>query len=457
MTNIVINKNENKPVIMKLVYRVELNLVSPVCVSSGQEGMTDSDVIRDYDGNPFIPGTSLAGAFRDYVTSGENELFGYIGDKDDNGKMSPLFISDLTFDGPVNIDYRDSVALTDDKTSEDGAKFDFEVVECKDAHFFMELTVRDKDSESTFNAAINEIFKGIQRHEIRLGSKKTRGYGIIEIKDIFWNEYSGDGYLNYAECYSEGCNYNNRKKCSLKEQCDAKQWVHIEVPLKQRGGISIRRYLIQTDGYSKENLPDYESLTNSKGDPVIPGTSFSGAIRHRVKEILKELLYDENIKEEKINEKIQETLKDMFGSINETKSHKSRIIIDETVIRNENENEKVDELVTVRNSVSRFEGATVDGALFKEKTYVNGILDLKIAVENSSETDWIIGLILLAINDLQNGFLAVGGQTTIGRGLFEANGSISIDGNTMIDKKYNEQAFIKINKLKEELRGQKNG
>lgn len=420
----------NNPVIKKKVYRVELNLVSPVCVSSGYEGMTDSDVIRDYDGNPFIPGTSLAGAFRDYAND-KKMLFG---DDKADGKMSPLFISDLTFDGPVNIDYRDSVALTDDKTSEDGAKFDFEVVECKDAHFFMELTVRDKDSESTFNAAINEIFKGIQRHEIRLGSKKTRGYGIIEIKDIFWNEYSGDGYLNYAECYNNNCDYSQWREYTL-EPANDKQWVHIEVPLKQRGGISIRRYLIQTDGYSDENLPDYESLTNSNNESVIPGTSFSGAIRHRIYEILKTIK----------KENPQDIVNEMFGYVGTDGSQKSRIVIDETVI------EGAQELVTVRNSVSRFEGATVNGALYKEKTYVSGKLALKFSIDNyylinafAKGELWKIELILLAVKDLQNGFLAVGGQTAIGRGLFkkDKDKKIQITGKT-VDENNEETKKIK--------------
>lgn len=41
---------------------------------------------------------------------------------------------------------------------------------------------------------------------------------------------------------------------------------------------------------------------------------------------------------------------------------------------------------------------------------------------------WILGILLLALKDLQNGFLAVGGQAAIGRGLFENNGAILIDG-----------------------------
>ena len=33
---------------------------------------------------------------------------------------------------------------------------------------------------------------------------------------------------------------------------------------------------------------------------------------------------------------------------------------------------------------------------------------------------------MLALKDLQNGFLAVGGQTAIGRGLFSADGPIGL-------------------------------
>ena len=85
----------------------------------------------------------------------------------------------------------------------------------------------------------------------------------------------------------------------------------------------------------------------------------------------------------------------------------------------------------VRTGVSRFESAVKQGALYCEKTYVNGDLTLEISVRKGNDpTDerWIVGLLLLAIKDLQNGFLAVGGQTAIGRGIFSANGNLTIDG-----------------------------
>ena len=58
--------------------------------------------------------------------------------------------------------------------------------------------------------------------------------------------------------------------------------IHIEVPLVMKGGISIRQYA------AKKNEPDFVHIT-SNGVPVISGSSFAGAIRHRVEQILGEL------------------------------------------------------------------------------------------------------------------------------------------------------------------------
>lgn len=62
---------------------------------------------------------------------------------------------------------------------------------------------------------------------------------------------------------------------------------------------------------------------------------------------------------------------------------------------------------------------------------MDGELVLRLAIRKGvmpEDEKWILGILLLALKDLQNGFLAVGGQTAIGRGLFENNGAILIDG-----------------------------
>lgn len=49
------------------VFYVQVHLASPLSVSSGEQEWTDSDVLRDAKGNPFVAGSSIAGAMRAYL------------------------------------------------------------------------------------------------------------------------------------------------------------------------------------------------------------------------------------------------------------------------------------------------------------------------------------------------------------------------------------------------------
>lgn len=416
-------------VVKRIVYRIELLFVSPVNVSSGLEGTTDSDVLRDYDGHPFISGSSIAGAFRAYVQSKNNgnDIFGFANDED--GKMSPVFISDLKFN-KSETDIRDSVALDDNKITKEGAKFDFEVLQGKSkGYFYIELTIREKDNEELLVGALNEIFNGIHLKEIRLGSNKTRGYGIIDIDQIKKREFTKNNFLDYKDCYREPFWEKNVKAYDL-DYSTKGHMVSIEVPLRLKGGISIRKYAV------KKNAPDFEHITDH-GCPVIPGTSIMGALRHRIKEIIKELDKD-SLYGLYPNKMIDE----MFGFVSGKDAHISGVIVDEMVI------EGAKALEMTRTGISRFENSARNGALYKEKTYVDGTFTLRLSVcKENPNMDWIIGILLLAVKDLQNGFLAVGGQTSIGRGIFEANGTLKIDGEENKEDAYIASSIVKYKEM----------
>lgn len=416
-------------VVRRIVYRIELLFVSPVNVSSGLEGTTDSDVLRDYDGHPFISGSSIAGAFRAYVQSKNNgnDIFGFANDED--GKMSPVFISDLKFN-KSETDIRDSVALDENKITKEGAKFDFEVIQGNSkGYFYIELTIREKDNEELLVGALNEIFNGIHLKEIRLGSNKTRGYGIIDIDQIKKREFTKNNFLDYKDCYREPFWKKNVKAYDL-DYSTKGHMVSIEVPLRLKGGISIRKYAV------KKNAPDFEHITDH-GCPVIPGTSIMGALRHRIKEIIKELDKD-SLYGLYPNKMIDE----MFGFVSGKDAHISGVIVDEMVI------EGAKALEMTRTGISRFENSARNGALYKEKTYVDGTFTLRLSVcKENPNMDWIIGILLLAVKDLQNGFLAVGGQTSIGRGIFEANGPLTIDGEENKEDAYIASSIVKYKEM----------
>ena len=132
-------------------------------------------------------------------------------------------------------------------------------------------------------------------------------------------------------------------------------------------------------------------------------------------------------------------------SVNAGSGHASNVVISEARILDARP------LTMVRTGISRFESAVHDGALYKEKTYVDGHFTLKIAVQKGKQpvdAKWMTGILLLAVNDLRNGYLAVGGQTAVGRGVFAPDtseeypkGVIFIDGKPRLENQFIAEAF----------------
>ena len=409
------------------VFLVAIRLVSPLNLSSGEDEWTDADVLRDFEGNPFIPGSSVAGAMRAYIEKEKDCpcLMGYAkhGNQDDQGKMSSLFISDVVFDSDVPSGIRDGVALDENKRSVDGSKYDMEILEAgAEGHFYLELVVRDGDNEEQMQSELETVFAGIQTGEIRLGSKKTRGFGKVEITSLKSEEFDKNNYDSYADAYKKDTWTKSKELVEDIPHYAEKgnKMIHLSVPLRIKGGISIRQYA------AKKNEPDFAQLTDHDWVPVIPGSSFAGAVRHRIKQILNQLHRDET--------KIQteEIMNMSFGCVNDEKSWSSNIIFSEAEI------EGAKPLTMTRTGISRFESAAKEGALYREKTYVDGKVTLEVLIRKEkidSDTQCMLGLMLIALKDLQNGFLPVGGQTAIGRGVFSSDGPIIMDGSEIDDEK----------------------
>ncbi len=407
-------------ILKRKVLRIQVRFTAPLCVSSGEEKWTDSDILKDADGKPFVAGSSVAGAMRAYL---ENEkdcpgMMGYLG-TDGNGKMSSVYISDMIFDEKtVAFSIRDGVSLNDNKTSKTESKYDMEILQAGvEAYFFIELVIREEDDESEMDSEIKAVIYGINQSEIRLGNKKTRGFGAFEVTAVSCKCYDKTNYLAYAQAYENKTWMDAENEIEDYKFCSDRKYVKtikVEVPLRMKGGISIRQYA------ARKGEPDYVHLTDH-GMPVIPGTSFAGAIRHRIKDILSKL--------EKNGTKMPADISDVmdyaFGFVNKKEACASGIIIDEAVILH------AKPLTMTRTGVSRFEGAVKKGALYTDRTYVDGDFILRMSVQlrdNPADAKWIMGILMLAVKDLQNGFLAVGGLTSVGRGVFCENGPVLIDG-----------------------------
>ena len=236
---------------------------------------------------------------------------------------------------------------------------------------------------------------------IFFGSKISRGYGRVGNFKIFKKEFSfntnqGSGWLDF-DMYKDNC-----WKRSLEISKSDKDFLEnkkITLELALQGGISVRQYTTEIKE-GVEQVPDMKQLIirqkNESGKleevPVIPGTTWAGAIGHRMK------LFYPNVSE-------------YFG---EDGKIRSKIFFSESQLKN-----SVSKVIS-RNAIDRFTGSTVDGALFTEQIYYGGttVLEIYFDLYKDIDLDFIKSL-AVALSDLHEGILAIGGGTSIGRGIFK--------------------------------------
>lgn len=402
-------------------YKMRFRLVSPLSVGSGSNANTDSDVVLDSLGRPVIPATAFAGVIRHACEADgqkQNQLFGCIGPKESSDSRIRFYDAEADSDSTVTV--RDMVAL-ENKVGMKGAKFDREAVETN-AAFVTLFELRDVSEQDT--ALFLRALSAFDAGALRLGSKTARGYGQIKITSLQKAAFelpadkarwlSFEPYHYHADaCYSD---------FPLSPCEDRFLTLHLE--LKQRGAVSVRSYTARNGKDISD--ADYEQLTMSDGVPVIPGTSWAGAFRDRFREFAGETA------------EYCPLTKAVFGFVpDQHKEHtplgdamqqqKSKILFSESRITDS------ERKVITRNAIDRFSAATRDGALYTENTVYSGKCMLDIMLQKDvSDFERVQKLLFAVIRDLHQGYLAVGGLTSIGRGLFSVE-RITKDGADLTD------------------------
>lgn len=409
------NSTRNK-IKNRLFYRFQVSLVSPLSISGENSEETDHDVLITKDNKPFISGSSLTGAvysFLERIGTSPGELDKVFGMSRGNDiSMSRIFISDIVFEN-AKISSRDGIRLNEFKTTVEKAKYDYQVVEPGAiGYLFIEYVLYDNDSISAEYAEglTRKIISGIDHGLIRFGYKKQRGMGIMSIAENYgskrfdYSKIDPELYLSFLENYNydpKTIGTDNALKIESPDSLGSLDTLTLTLDLEKKGGISIRTYT------AVPNAPDFSHIQSNE-KPVIPASCWNGAIRSRAVDILKNSL---NGSDDLVLE-----LKQIWGKIGDKEFVLSQIEIGESII--EPKDNKIGYINMTRNKINRFDCSTVERALYSEATYVGGKTSLTITVRNISKNKWVAGLIILALADIANGLLAVGGQTAIGRGIF---------------------------------------
>lgn len=406
-------------------YCFDIVLVSPLSLSSGLNENTDSDVLLDSRGLPYISATSVAGVLASKLDKGTKEkLYGKISSDDGSSEKSHVIFYDAEYirdDKPV-ISVRDSVKL-ENKVGIDGAKFDFEIVE-PGAHFkgYIELddTLSDADE-----AVITDQLAALNIGILRLGHKTTRGYGQVRLENVKRCAFDTVSEWLCFDMYEEKC-WDKADDITLSDK-DSGAYI-IELDLILKSALSIRSYTTELPDDDEPTAPDYKYLSLRNGTPVIPGTTWAGVFRDAVADLLG------------VNKMRNATIKELFGYVDDETgtSQKSKITFSESNF----EKGSFEKKLIIRNSIDRFSAATNDGALYTELTMYGGRTCLTVTLPKGTDTACRSAL-LAAFADLDNGFLAVGGLTSVGRGLFEID-RIKLNGSdrTELFKAYDFEGFF---------------
>lgn len=401
-----------KKILKKQYLKIEFTLLSPLSIGNGKNEKTDQDIVLNSRGIPYIPGSAVAGVFRDACKKvmGDEWTQRYFGSIRDNCNDNKTITESQfrVYDAYIQseeyfVSRRDGVALDDYKYGIPGAKFDREILES--GIIFRTFIERDMDTnESEEKDAFNKLAEVLYNIPIFFGSKISRGYGRVGNFKIFKKEFSfdtkqGSGWLDF-DMYT----YDWLKKSSEISKSD-KVFLEnkkITLELALQGGISIRQYTTEIKEGVKQ-VPDMKQLIvrqkNKSGKleevPVIPGTTWAGAIGHRMK------LFYPNVSK-------------YFGKGGEDGKIRSKIFFSESQLK-----DAVSKVIS-RNAIDRFTGSTVDGALFTEQIYYGGTTVLEIYFDLYKEIDLdFVKSLAVALSDLHEGILAIGGGTSIGRGIFK--------------------------------------
>lgn len=446
----------------RFMARIVIEAKTPLNIGSGNKGIkSDSLVLRDINGLPFIPGSTIAGLLRHTLGSDEEKFMG------SQEMGSPLIITEgkmLDDEGTVldgilsqeklnssflanfrQLPIRQHAKISHRGTTLKGGKFDEEIV-MKGTRFCFEMEMLSNNNE---DGKFKELLNTLNSDTFRIGSGSRSGFGEIEVvgsqcqyKTIdLTNEIQRDWYLKKSS--SLRVEWTDAETITL-EKPSTKDWTTYTLELNPvdfmlfGSGIGNDKADMT---YVRESFVDWSTKPATVRDRerviLIPASSVKGALSHRLAFHYNKIkgIFADTLKEgEKIDDfvgKNNEAVKAVFGSEGDKDANgkirnkkRGNVLISDII-----QEAPVSSKVLNHVSIDRFTGGAIDGALFNEETlYAKGLsFELKLMVSDSAFDDKDVKEAFEnTLKDLCSCMLPLGGGVNRGNGCFE--GKIKREG-----------------------------
>ena len=180
----------SRRIVERVVVQADLVLRSPARLGNGDaDEQTDMPLLLDAkDRRPLLQGTSLAGALRAHyrrVVGTENTALFGVSKGSDEGEQSALIVDDAYGDGKWGIEHRDGVVLDPQtRTAAPGLLYDFDVWTAGTIFKVrFELLIREGQDRVALRQALGTALRGLSDGGITLGGRKSRGLGMLLLKE----------------------------------------------------------------------------------------------------------------------------------------------------------------------------------------------------------------------------------------------------------------------------------
>jgi CRISPR/Cas system CSM-associated protein Csm3 (group 7 of RAMP superfamily) len=400
----------------KIIVKGKLRLESPLIIGGGKNEFVDIEVLKDRNGKPFIPATSVTGVLRHYFNDNfpekKGDQFDYfwgISEKinpDKQKSIQSTFICQDLNSSEAKISVRDGVRINpENQIAEDEGKYDFEIIETgAEFDLFWEVTLRQIHDKDTFKQILATIIEPL-KSGMSIGAKTNNGFGKCKLNDVKVLEFDFLRKEDVSKWLKQDFS-SGKTSPDLTPYTKNSDVFSIEATFAVKNSIIVRAYSEKVD------MPDATSIT-SNGEFVLPGTSIKGTIRNRASKILKTLVKSDD--EPKIEQKIN-CLFGTAGKNNSNEKIKSRVLIEERGIKG------VKPELQTRIKIDRFAGGNLKSALFDtmplwNRGEQNRSVNINIYIRDYKE--WEAGLMLHVLKDLWCEDLPIGGEKNVGRGILK--------------------------------------
>ncbi|MBP6455639.1 MAG: hypothetical protein KA275_02815 [Chitinophagaceae bacterium] len=440
-------------IIKTYIISMEVEMLSTFCIGSGESNKYDIEVVKLPNGMPYIPFTAWMGALKHYFYDAVD--FSKINKKEDilalhyfwgdsTNYLPPNFKTKIekedipqshfvpeadfgSFMSNTSLNFRDGILLDNNKQVLN--KYDFETVEAGAImKFVCKLDIRENVEEEILQKCLHFIENNLKN--VTIGAKTNSGLGKQKLKKFecfkfdfnyethqkAWFRYLYDGTL--ADSLKENSTFEGFELIN-KDTFTISTILTLEDTLLNGGGIDLK---LETDK---------QPYKNKKGELLLRGETWKGAIRAKMKQIGYAMLSDEKTTNGLIDK--------LFGFVsedpNDNKKQKGRISANESIIENANT------FVHHRVAIDHFTGGTKDGAKYDAEViqHKDEQIKLSFSITNyeAHEPIWL----LRAVIDLLLGDIAIGADAGIGRGRMKGNSIYIIDKKETIKLELNKPNF----------------